>query len=86
VGAITCIVDHCSIAWSIDEAFSSRGAHNITLQRSIITEPLNMSVHSHYVGTGKGHSFAGSISGDIGSFITICWPTALVETGAWRAV
>ena len=63
-----CIVDHCSIAWSIDEAFSSRGAHNITLQRSIITEPLNMSIHSHYVGTGKGHSFAGSISGNIGSF------------------
>src|SRR4029077_14515424 len=62
------IVDHCSIAWSIDEAFSSRGAKNITFQRNIITEPLNMSIHSHYVGTGKGHSFAGSISGDIGSF------------------
>jgi hypothetical protein len=67
-GCDNCIVDHCSISWSIDEAFSSRSAKNITLQRSIITEPLNMSVHSHYVGTGKGHSFAGSISGDIGSF------------------
>jgi hypothetical protein len=62
------IVDHCSIAWSIDEGFSSRGAKNITLQRSIIAEPLNLSIHSHYVGTGKGHSFAGSISGEIGSF------------------
>jgi len=64
-----CIMDHCSVAWSIDEAFSSRSAKNITLQRSIITEALNMSVHIHYVGTGKGHSFAGSISGDIGSFL-----------------
>src|SRR5580765_8356445 len=63
-----CIIDHCSISWTIDEAVSSRGAKNITFQRNIIAEPLNMSVHSHYVGTGKGHSFAGSISGDIGSF------------------
>jgi hypothetical protein len=62
------IVDHCSVSWSIDEGFSSRGARNITLQRSLITEALNMSIHDHYVGTGKGHSFAGSISGDVGSF------------------
>ena len=62
------IMDHCSIAWSIDEGFSSRGGRNITLQRSIIAEPLNLSIHSHYVGSGKGHGFAGSISGDIGSF------------------
>jgi hypothetical protein len=63
-----CIVDHCSVAWSIDEAFSSRAARNITLQRSIIAEALNMSVHGGYVGTGKGHSFAASIGGQIGSF------------------
>lgn len=61
------IMDHCSIAWSIDEGFSSRGGKNFTLQRSIVAEPLNMSVHSHYVGTGKGHGYAGSVSGDIGS-------------------
>ena len=63
-----CIIDHCSISWTIDESVSSRGAKNITFQRNLIAEPLNMSVHSHYVGTGKGHSFAGSISGDIGSY------------------
>ena len=62
------IYDHCSISWSIDEGFSSRQAKNITFQRSIIAEALNLSVHSHYVGTGKGHSFAASISGDVGSF------------------
>ena len=68
VGCNNCIMDHCSISWSIDEGFSSRGGKNFTLQRTIVAEALNMSVHSHYVGTGKGHSFAGSISGDIGSF------------------
>lgn len=62
------IFDHCSIRWSIDEGFSSRDARNITLQRSLIAEALNLSVHSHYVGTGRGHSFAGSISGNVGSF------------------
>jgi len=71
MGARSCdnvIYDHCSISWSIDEGFSSRQAKNITFQRCIIAEALNMSVHSHYVGTGKGHSFAASISGDVGSF------------------
>jgi hypothetical protein len=63
-----CIIDHCSISWTIDEAVSSRGARNVTFQRNLIAEALNMSVHSHYTGTGKGHSFAGSISGNIGSF------------------
>lgn len=63
-----CIIDHCSIAWSIDEGVSGRGAKNITFQRNLIAEPLNMSIHDHYIGTGKGHGFAGSISGDIGSF------------------
>jgi hypothetical protein len=62
------IMDHCSISWSIDEGFSSRGGNNFTLQRTIVAEALNMSVHSHYVGTGKGHGYAGSISGDVGSF------------------
>ncbi|MFO0808231.1 MAG: hypothetical protein U0746_06380 [Gemmataceae bacterium] len=63
-----CIMDHCSISWSIDEGFSSRSAKNITLQKSIIAEALNLADHKKYVGTGKGHSFAGSISGDRGSF------------------
>lgn len=63
-----CIIDHCSISWTIDEAVSSRGARNVTFQRCMIAEALNMSVHEKYTGTGKGHSFAGSISGNIGSF------------------
>lgn len=66
-GSDHCIVDHCSISWTIDEAFSSRGAKNITLQRCLISEALNIAGHSHY-GTGSGHSYAGSIGGDVGSF------------------
>jgi len=63
-----CIIDHCSISWSIDEAFSSREAKNITVQRCLIGEALNFANHEKYVGTNKGHSFAASISGDRGSF------------------
>jgi hypothetical protein len=62
------IFDHCSISWSIDEGFSSREGRNITVQRCIISEALNLADHAKYKGTGKGHSFAGSISGNVGSF------------------
>jgi hypothetical protein len=61
------IYDHCSISWTQDESFSSRGAHNITLQRTLISEALNIAGHRNYE-AGKQHGFAASISGDIGSF------------------
>ncbi|MBN2037364.1 MAG: hypothetical protein JW768_11525 [Chitinispirillaceae bacterium] len=59
-----CIIDHCSISWSVDEAYSSRGAKNITYQRNLVSEALNNSVHFN----GE-HSFAASISGKYGSFL-----------------
>ena len=62
-----CIIDHCSISWTQDEAFSSRGAHNITLQRCLISEALNVAGHSSYA-AGTQHGYAASIGGDIGSF------------------
>ncbi|MCI0333600.1 MAG: T9SS C-terminal target domain-containing protein, partial [Planctomycetes bacterium] len=61
------IIDHCSISWTQDEAFSSRGAKNVTLQRTLISEALNVAGHKNY-GKGKQHGFAASIGGDIGSF------------------
>jgi hypothetical protein len=61
------IFDHCSISWSIDEGFSSREGKNITVQWCVISEALNIANHKKYV-AGKGHSFAASISGDVGSF------------------
>lgn len=61
-GCDHCIIDHCSISWSLDEGVSTRGAKNITFSYNIISEALHNSYHY-----GK-HSFAGSISGNIGSF------------------
>ena len=62
-----CIIDHCSISWTLDEAFSSRGGKNITLQRTLISEALNAAGHKKYP-PGTEHGYAASISGDIGSF------------------
>jgi hypothetical protein len=61
------IIDHCSISWSIDEAFSSRAAHNITLQHTLISEALNDAGHKKYP-PGTQHGYAASIGGQIGSF------------------
>ena len=62
-----CIIDHCSISWTLDEAFSSRGAKNITFQRTLISEALNEAGHKKYP-PGTRHGYAASIGGDIGSF------------------
>ena len=61
------IMDHCSVGWTIDEAFSSRNAKNMTLQRTLISEALNQANHPNY-GSGKTHGFAATIGGDIGSY------------------
>lgn len=61
------IIDHSSISWTIDESFSSRSAKNISLQRTLISEPLNIAGHVNY-DSGTAHGYAASISGDIGSF------------------
>jgi hypothetical protein len=62
-----CIIDHCSISWTQDEAFSSRAARNITLQRSLVSEALNVAGHANYA-PGTAHGYAASIGGDVGSF------------------
>lgn len=66
-GANFSIIDHCSISWTIDESFSSRGAHHISLQRTLISEALNVAGHNKYP-AGKMHGYAATIGGDIGSF------------------
>lgn len=47
-GANHSILDHCSISWTIDEAFSSRSGKNISLQRTLISEALNAAGHQNY--------------------------------------
>lgn len=66
-GADHSIIDHCSISWTQDESFSSRGAKNITFQRNLISEALNIAGHKKYE-KGKQHGYAASIGGDVGSF------------------
>ncbi|KAF8916192.1 pectin lyase fold/virulence factor [Mucidula mucida] len=66
-GSNHCIFDHCSISWTIDESFSSRDAYNITLQQTLISEPLNAAGHQNYP-EGTQHGFAASIGGNTGTF------------------
>jgi hypothetical protein len=61
------IIDNCSISWTIDEAFSSRNAKNVTLQRTLISEALNVAGHQNYP-AGTAHGYAATISGHTGSF------------------
>ena len=65
------ILDHCSISWTTDEAFSSRNAKNITLQRTMISEALNCADHPNY-SAGTCHGYAATIGGGqgygVGSF------------------
>jgi hypothetical protein len=65
------IIDRCSMSWTIDEGHSSRGAHNITFQRNIISEALNDSYHYNADDRTKTepHSFAASIGGHYGSYL-----------------
>ncbi|HVG00916.1 MAG TPA: pectate lyase [Chloroflexia bacterium] len=39
------IIDHCSMSWSTDEAFSLYEGDSTTLQWNLISEPLNYSYH-----------------------------------------
>ncbi|WP_437520625.1 hypothetical protein WME79_27340 [Sorangium sp. So ce726] len=66
-GSDHAIIDHASISWTIDEAFSSRGGKNITLQRTLISEALNVAGHQNYP-DGTAHGYAATIGGDVGSF------------------
>ena len=61
------IIDNCSISWTIDEAFSSRNAKKVTLQRTLISEALNVAGHQNYP-AGTAHGYAATIGGSTGSF------------------
>lgn len=66
-GANYSIMDHNTISWTIDEAFSSRNGKNMTLQRTLIAEPLNVAGHKNYP-YGNAHGYAATIGGDTASF------------------
>ncbi|HKW29357.1 MAG TPA: LamG-like jellyroll fold domain-containing protein [Verrucomicrobiae bacterium] len=50
VGVTNSIADHISAAWSIDEALSTTHSTNISVQWSVIAQPLNRS--AHYMDSG----------------------------------
>ncbi len=56
------IMDHCSISWTIDEAFSSRNSKSLTLQNTLISEALNQAGHPNY-SAGTQHGYAATIGG-----------------------
>ena len=69
MGAAGCnntIIDHCSVGWTIDEAFSSRNGKNISFQHNLISEALNQAGHQNYV--NAKHGYAATIGGNVGSF------------------
>jgi hypothetical protein len=46
VGGYNVIIDHCSLSWGVDETFSTYfDPHDVTLQWSIVSEPLHCSLH-----------------------------------------
>ncbi|KAL4877864.1 pectin lyase fold/virulence factor [Aspergillus karnatakaensis] len=65
-GSNHCILDRCSMGWAIDESFSSRTAKNITFQRNMISEPLNVAGHQNYP-EGTAHGYAATVGGDVAS-------------------
>lgn len=65
-GSEHCIMDHCSISWGIDEEMSTRTSKNVTLQRTLISEALNIAGHQNYP-AGTAHGYAASVGGDVAS-------------------
>lgn len=65
-GSDHCIMDHVSVSWGIDEELSTRGSKNVTFQRSLISEALNIAGHQNYP-PGTAHGYASSVGGDVAS-------------------
>ncbi len=63
------IIDHCSMSWSTDEAFSVYEGDSTTLQWNIMAEPLNYSYHYEKGDTDfERHGFGGIWGGQHSSF------------------
>jgi pectate lyase len=63
------VVDHCSMSWSTDEAFSVYEGDSTTLQWNLIAEPLNYSYHYEKGDTDfERHGFGGIWGGQHASF------------------
>lgn len=68
-------IDHCSISWTVDEALNTwHGTENITVQNTIISQPLHKSIHE------KGaHGYGASLGGKNCSYIFNLFSSAVAR-------
>lgn len=58
------IIDHCTMSWSTDEAFSVYAGDSTTLQWNLVAEPLNYSYHFEEGGSDfQKHGYGGILGG-----------------------
>ncbi len=58
------IIDHCTMSWSTDEAFSIYAGDSTTVQWNLIAEPLNYSYHFEEGGKDfQKHGYGGILGG-----------------------
>jgi len=66
-GVRNLIIDHCSVSWSNDEAFTFYSGDSTTLQWNLISEPLDYSFHDEGDGI-QNHGYGGIWGGRRASF------------------
>ncbi|MDO7874475.1 T9SS type A sorting domain-containing protein [Hymenobacter sp. ASUV-10] len=81
------IIDHCTMSWSNDEAFTFYGAacDSMTLQWNLISEPLNYSYHFEAGDTDyERHGYGGIWGGKRASFHHNMFAHCLSRTPRWN--
>jgi len=67
------ILDHCSMSWAVDETFTVwYGAHHITLQYCLLSEPLCYSLHPKTLLNGTPHSMSILLGSSSAGFPSYC--------------
>ena len=81
------VIDHCTMSWSMDEAFTFYGATNdsMTLQWNMISEPLNYSYHFETGDTDyERHGYGGIWGGRRASFHHNLFAHCVSRTPRWN--
>ncbi|WP_426058819.1 T9SS type A sorting domain-containing protein [Hymenobacter sp. B1770] len=81
------VIDHCTMSWSMDEAFTFYGANtdSMTLQWNLISEPLNYSYHFESGDTDyQRHGYGGIWGGRRASFHHNLFAHCLSRTPRWN--
>lgn len=69
LGGKNIIIDHCSVSWSSDECLTIYRGDSLTIQWSIVSEPLNYSYHFEAGGNDyQEHGYGGIWGAKRGSF------------------